>query len=80
MTSLGHSRTRLRFSELHRMLCAWQEQAAKLKAGGISREDYDNWRYHYPKFDTTEIRAKVPSQALRDAMTEAFAKRLKPND
>ena len=53
-------------AELHRMLCAWQEQAAKLKAGEISQEDYDNWRYHYLEFDTTQIRAKVPSQALMD--------------
>ena len=33
------------------MLAAWSEQAAKLKAGEISREEYDCWRYHYPEFD-----------------------------
>ena len=53
-------------AELHKMLCAWQEQTAKLKAGEISQEDYDDWRYHYPEFDTTQIRTKVPSQALMD--------------
>ncbi|HCR06857.1 MAG TPA: transcriptional regulator, partial [Ruminococcaceae bacterium] len=26
------------------------------------------WRYHYPEFDTTQIWAKVPSQALSDAL------------
>ncbi len=67
-------------AELHQMLCAWQEQAAKLKAGEISQEDYDNWRYHYPEFDTTQIRAKVPSQAFSDALVEAFAKQLKADD
>lgn len=53
-------------AELHQMLCVWQEQTAKLKAGEISQEDYDNWRYHYPKFDTTQIRANVLSQQFSD--------------
>ena len=43
----------------------------------ISREEYDNWRYHYPKFDTTQIQAKVPSQELGDALVEAFKDQLK---
>ena len=61
-------------AELHRMLCAWQEQAAKLKAGEISQEDYDNWRYHYPEFDATQIRAKVPSQQFSDWFVDALNK------
>ena len=45
------------------MLCAWGEQAAKLKSGEISKEDYDRWRYRYPEFDTTGHWHKVvPSQ------------------
>ena len=59
-------------AELHRMLCAWQEQATKLKAGEISQEDYDNWRYHYPEFDTTQIRAKVMSKGLSDMFLDAL--------
>ena len=48
--------------ELLKMLYAWKEQADKLSSEEISREEYDNWRYHYPKFDTTQRWAKVPSQ------------------
>ena len=59
-------------AELHRMLCAWQEQAAKLKAGEISQEDYDNWRYHYPEFDTTQKWGKIMSQGLSDRLTQAL--------
>ena len=59
-------------AELHRMLCAWQEQAAKLKAGEISQDDYDNWRYHYPEFDTTQIRAKVMSKGLSDMLLDSL--------
>ncbi len=58
--------------DLLQMLTAWQEQATKLAANKISREEYDNWRYHYPQFDTTQFWAKVPSQKLNDALVEAF--------
>ena len=59
-------------AELLQMLTAWQEQADKLSAEEISREDYDQWRYNYPKFDTTQHWAKVPSKKLSDALAEAF--------
>ena len=58
--------------ELLKMLYAGKEQADKLSSEEISREEYDNWRYHYPEFDTTQRWAKVPSQELSDALVEAF--------
>ncbi len=64
-------------AELLKMLCAWKEQADKLSSEEISREEYDRWRYHYPKYDTTQLWAKVPSQELSDAMVEAFKDKLK---
>ena len=63
--------------ELLQMLFAWQEQAAKLSAEEISREEYDQWRYNYPKFDTTQHWAKVPSKELSDALAETFKDKLK---
>lgn len=54
------------------MLYTWKEQADKLSAGKINREEYDNWRYYYPKFDTTQIWAKVPSQELSDTLTKSL--------
>lgn len=63
--------------ELLQMLTAWQEQAAKLSAEEISREDYDQWRYNYPKFDTTQHWAKVPSKELSDVLAETFKDKLK---
>ena len=62
--------------ELLKMLCAWQEQAAKLSAEEISREDYDQWRYNYPKFDNLQHWAKTPSKELSDALVEAFKDKL----
>ena len=57
------------------MLSAWREQAAKLEAGEITKEEYDQWRYNYPKFDTTQIRAKVPSQELSDYIVKRVKKK-----
>ncbi len=57
-------------AELQRMLCVWQEQAAKLKAGEITKEDYDRWRYHYPELDTTQVRARVLPQGLSDVIMD----------
>lgn len=62
--------------ELLKMLYAWKEQADKLSSGEIDQEEYDNWRYHYPQFDTTQRWAKVPSQELSDALVEIFQDRL----
>ncbi len=63
--------------ELLQMLSAWQEQAAKLSAEEISKEDYDQWRYNYPKFDTTQRWANIPSKELSNALAETFKDKLK---
>ena len=60
-----------RAASLREMLRAWREQAAKLEAGEITREEYDRWRYHYPEFDTTGAWHKMsPSQELGDTLVK----------
>ena len=54
------------YQEMSQMLFAWLEQAKKLETGEITKEEYDQWRYRYPEFDTTQHWAKVPSQELTD--------------
>ena len=54
------------------MLSAWLEQAAKLDAGEITKEEYDKWRYKYPEFDTTQRWAKVPSEELSDYLVDTL--------
>jgi Predicted transcriptional regulators len=73
---LDKSRGRI-YDDMHRMLSAWREQAAKLEAGEITKEEYDQWRYNYPKFDTYQRWAKVPSQELSDMLVESFKDQLK---
>ena len=62
-------------ARLHEMLCSWQQAADMLKAGEISQEDYDRWRYHYPEFDTSQKWAEVPSEEFGDATVKAFGNR-----
>ena len=59
------------------MINLWAKEAEKLKSGEITQEEYDRWRYYYPKYDTSQIWAKVPSQEFSDHMVRAFKNRLK---
>ena len=62
------------YSSMFDMFHAWQEQAAKLDQGEITKEEYDQWRYKYPELDTSKHWAKVPSQAVSDMLMEEFQK------
>ena len=63
-------------ARLHEMLCAWRQAAAMLKAGEITQEEYDRWRYHYPEYDTSGLWHKVtPSHGLSDILVEALKKK-----
>lgn len=59
-------------ARLHEMLCSWRQAAAMLKAGEISQEDYDRWRYRYPEFSNTPGHAKPISQGLSDMLVDAL--------
>ncbi len=55
--SLDHDITPL-LSDVDTMLRAWQKQSAMLENGEISREEYDEWRYTYPKQETFQYKMK----------------------
>ena len=63
-------------AELSKMLNAWAEQAEKYRKGDISREDYDKWRYNYPKYDETSGYVRVPSQGLSDEIVKIIKDQL----
>ena len=57
------------------MFSAWEREAAKLQNGEITKEEYDQWRYNYPKFDTSGKWHKIiPSQELSDALIKSLKK------
>lgn len=37
---------------LSQILCVWQEQAHKMRAGEITKQQYDDWRHHYADDNT----------------------------
>lgn len=53
------------------------EQAKKYKNGEITKNQYDEWRYNYPKFGNIQGFVKVPSKKIRDAMVDAFKDKLR---
>lgn len=61
------------YSTMFDMFHAWQEQAALLEQGKITKEEYDQWRYKYPELDTSkQWRKVVPSQELSDLIVQAL--------
>ena len=62
---------------LSEMLAAWAERSEKYHNGDINRDEYDKWRYNYPKYDETSGFVKVPSQKLSDTLVGAFKDKLK---
>lgn len=50
------------FHSMFDMLSLWQKESEKLKNGEISQEDYDNWRYNYPKIEAERTRAALDAR------------------
>ena len=64
-------------ADLSEQASAWAVVSEKYRAGEITKDEYDKWRYYYPEFDDSQITAKVPSQELSDALVKAMKKNLK---
>ena len=55
------------------MFISWQREAAKLEAGEITKEEYDQWRYKYPEYDHKPGWVKtIPSQGLNNLIVNAL--------
>ncbi|MBQ7692576.1 MAG: transcriptional regulator, partial [Oscillospiraceae bacterium] len=57
-------------ARISEMVYAWAPIAEKYRAGEISKEEYDKWRYNYPQNDNSRIWVKVPSQELGDLLVK----------
>ena len=47
-------------SHLWNLFYSWAAEANRLHNGEITEEEYNTWRYHFPKFDKGNIWAEVP--------------------
>ncbi len=62
------------YAAMFTMLDSWRQTAAKLETGEITKDEYDQWRYRYPEFDTAQKWVKVPSQELSDMLVKKLKK------
>lgn len=53
-------------ARLNEMVHSWAPMMEKYRAGEISKEEYDNWRYNYPRDDKSQIWARVPNAKLME--------------
>lgn len=44
------------------MFNAWQHEAEKLKRGEITKEEYDDWRYNYPRIEAERLKAQLDTR------------------
>ena len=47
------------FMELYERLSAWQKEKEKLQNCKITKEEYDNWRYTYPKVEIDRTKKRL---------------------
>lgn len=53
------------------MFSAWEKQTTKYKNGEISKDEYDNWRYSYPKIEAQRTREQLDAKKQSaDTQTE----------
>jgi len=41
------------------MLNAWYKEVDKFRSGEITKEEYDAWRYNYPRIEAKGLKAKI---------------------
>jgi transcriptional regulator with XRE-family HTH domain len=41
------------------MLNTWQHETDKFKHGEISKEEYDDWRYNYPRSNAEQLKTRI---------------------
>lgn len=58
------------YVDMLEMLSAWAEQAKKLEAGEITREEYDHWRYTYPAVEAQRTRDRLDALRAKQKAAE----------
>ena len=47
------------YLSMFELFYSWNRVAEKLRREEISQDEYDEWRYHYPKLETERFRNEV---------------------
>lgn len=57
-------------SSIEKSISVWAEQSQKYNNGEISKDEYDQWRYNFPKFDEAQKWVKTPPQWISEAFLD----------
>ena len=68
--SLDFTNPRALEPHLSDMLHTWIERYKSFKAGEVSKEDYDKWRYNFPTYADIQGYTKVTSEKLADTFVK----------
>lgn len=47
------------FQSMFNIFSAWNKEAEKLKNGEITKEEYDDWRYNYPRIEAERTKERL---------------------
>jgi len=47
------------YSSMFDIFNTWSKEAEKLKSGEITKEEYDTWRYNYPKIEAERFKDSI---------------------
>jgi hypothetical protein len=53
------------YLKMTEMLAAWHKEATKLDNGEITKDDYDNWKYNYPKIEAERFKASLDERRAK---------------
>ncbi len=54
------------YSSMFDMFYSWQEEYAKLQSGEITKEEYDDWRYNFPKGEVEKTKVALAKDRDRE--------------
>lgn len=63
--------------QIFQMLMSWSKQAEKFRNGEMTKEQYDQWRYTYPRMDKSQHFVKVMPQDLSNVIVKDLEKEKK---
>ena len=53
------------YHNMFEILNAWRREAEKFKSGEITEDEYNTWRYNYPRIEAERTRARLDALRLK---------------
>ena len=65
-TCLALDKNNISYLSIFEMLNSWFMEADKFNRGEITKEEYDEWRYNYPRIKADELKAELDIMRTSD--------------